>query len=86
MLVGFLRVTDTLQCFYYYYYAVFNAPYVCQSMTKLQARDLTVMHAKAKIISTSVCVCAISFDCHECCIESKLLVQAVHGMTVWTRR
>ena len=35
---------------YYYYYAVFNAPYVCQSMTKSQAQETRELRIRRGII------------------------------------
>ena len=45
-------VEDTVSHYYYYYYSVFNAPYVCQSMTKSQAREtreLRIRRGKLRI-------------------------------------
>ena len=35
---------------YYYYYAVFNAPYVCQSMMKSQARETRELRIRRGVI------------------------------------
>jgi len=65
--------------YYYYYYAVFNVPCVCQSMTKLQARETRELWIRRGVIELQ-----FLFESAKC--KNRSYLGAILGYTQGLRR